>query len=144
VRRATLAGLTFLLASGAGAAESGSASTKSLADLSLEDLVNVKVTSVSKREENLNDTAAAICELDLVISVETIEHLRNVSVFSDFLARNEVPRFIVTYPSKKTTHYNKFHFHDLTLGRVEKLFHRYRLERHFNWEHEFDVCFFGP
>ena len=31
-----------------------------VADLSLEDLVNVKVTSVSKQEENLNDAAAAI------------------------------------------------------------------------------------
>jgi cyclopropane fatty-acyl-phospholipid synthase-like methyltransferase len=80
--------------------------------------------------------------VDLVISVETLEHLRNISVFGDFLARNDVGRFIVTYPSKKTTHYNKYHFHDLNLARVEALFSEYRLERHFNWEHEFDVCFF--
>ena len=38
----------------------GEPATDSLADLSLEDLVNVKVTSVSKQEEKLNDAAAAI------------------------------------------------------------------------------------
>lgn len=81
-------------------------------------------------------------KIDLVISVETIEHLRDLSVFSAFLARNRVPRFIITYPSKKTTHYNRFHFHDLNLEQVTALFGGYRLQRQFNWEHEFDVCFF--
>jgi SAM-dependent methyltransferase len=80
--------------------------------------------------------------IDLVISVETIEHLKDLSVFSDFLGRNEVPRFFVTYPSKKTSHYNKFHFHDLNLDCVTQLFSAYELERYFNWQHEFDVCFF--
>ena len=42
------------------AAEAGPATTNSVADLSLEDLINVKVTSVSKQEEKLNDAAAAI------------------------------------------------------------------------------------
>src|SRR5687768_2845064 len=55
---------------------------------------------------------------DLVISVETIEHLKEISVFKALLLRNQVARFIITYPSKKTTHYNKFHFHDLNLSRV--------------------------
>jgi len=81
--------------------------------------------------------------IDLVVSVETIEHLKDLSLFGDFLARNRVGRFIITYPSKKTTHYNKFHFHDLNVTQVKKLFAKYRLERQFNWEHEFDVCFFA-
>jgi iron complex outermembrane recepter protein len=38
----------------------GKPATNSVADLSLEDLVNLKVTSVSKKEEKLNDAAAAI------------------------------------------------------------------------------------
>jgi len=80
--------------------------------------------------------------IDLLVSVETIEHLRDLAVFGDLLARNRVPRLILTYPSKKTTHYNKFHFHDLNVRRVEELLPLYRLQRQFNWEHEFDVCFF--
>ncbi len=45
---------------GALAADSGPPAASSLADLSLEELVNVKVTSVSKKEEKLKDAAAAI------------------------------------------------------------------------------------
>ncbi len=51
----------LLLAAGhAWAADAGSAATNSLADISLEELLKVKVTSVSKKEEKLNDAAAAI------------------------------------------------------------------------------------
>ena len=88
------------------------------------------------------ETFTCAKKVDMVISVETIEHLKDISAFSDFLRRNAIDRFIVTYPSKKTTHYNKFHFHDLNVAQAERLFAEYRLERYFNWEHEFDVCFF--
>jgi iron complex outermembrane receptor protein len=59
-RKATFAGLMLLVAGGIRTADAGSASTNSVADLSLEDLVNLKVTSVSKKEEKLDDAAAAI------------------------------------------------------------------------------------
>jgi 2-polyprenyl-3-methyl-5-hydroxy-6-metoxy-1,4-benzoquinol methylase len=81
-------------------------------------------------------------KVDLVISVETLEHLPDLGVFHDFVARHDAPQLIVTYPSKKTTHYNRFHHHDLDLAQATALLPEYRLERHFNWEHEFDVCFF--
>jgi iron complex outermembrane receptor protein len=62
--KAPLAGLLLLVADGVWAADAASpsthSSTNSVADLSLEDLVNLKVTSVSKKEEKLNDAAAAI------------------------------------------------------------------------------------
>lgn len=81
-------------------------------------------------------------KIDLVVSVETIEHLKDISVFNAFLARNAVGKVILTYPSKKTTHYNKFHHHDLNLEATKAYFPEYRLQRQFNWAHEFDVCFF--
>jgi cyclopropane fatty-acyl-phospholipid synthase-like methyltransferase len=92
--------------------------------------------------ESAIDSFTSTVKVDLVISVETLEHLKDVSAFNDLVVRNEVPKFIVTYPSKKTTHYNRFHFHDLSLEQVRGFFPQYALERHFNWEHEFDVCFF--
>ena len=55
-----IASLRLFLAGDVGAAEVSSAATDSVADLSLEELVNVKVTSVSKQEEKLTDAAAAI------------------------------------------------------------------------------------
>ena len=59
-RRTALAALLVFVAGGMGAAEVNSPATNSVADLSLEDLVNVKVTSVSRQEEKLNNAAAAI------------------------------------------------------------------------------------
>jgi iron complex outermembrane receptor protein len=59
-RKILLAGLMLLIAGAAGAGDAGSPATNSVADLSLEDLVNLKVTSVSRKEERLNDAAAAI------------------------------------------------------------------------------------
>ena len=53
------AGAIWLVAS-RGSAFAASPSTDPIVNLSLEDLVNVKVTSVSKKEESLNDAAAAI------------------------------------------------------------------------------------
>jgi iron complex outermembrane recepter protein len=62
--KAPLAVLLLLVADGVWAADTGApsakSSTNSVADLSLEDLVNLKVTSVSKKEEKLDDAAAAI------------------------------------------------------------------------------------
>ena len=59
-RKVPLAGLLLLVAGRVEAASAGSPSTNSVADLSLEDLLTVKVTSVSKKEEKLTDAATAI------------------------------------------------------------------------------------
>src|SRR4029077_18444166 len=55
-----LAGFILLVAGSVRAADTNSRTTNSVPELSLEDLVNLKVTSVSKKEEKLNDAAAAI------------------------------------------------------------------------------------
>ena len=59
---ATLAAALITLPLAAGAEEEAKASggTRELANLSLEELINVKITSVSKRPENLSAAAAAI------------------------------------------------------------------------------------
>jgi iron complex outermembrane receptor protein len=56
-RKVSFAGLLLLVAGSVTAVDTNRIS---VADLSLEDLVNLKVTSVSKKEEKLNDAAAAI------------------------------------------------------------------------------------
>ena len=59
-KTAAFAGLMLLVAGAVWATDGGPVSTNSVADLSLEDLVNLKVTSVSRKEEKLDDAAAAI------------------------------------------------------------------------------------
>lgn len=79
--------------------------------------------------------------IDLLISVETIEHLKDRSTMPNFVDRNEINHVILTYPSKKTTHYNPYHHYDFRLQDVLDLFHKFTCYRHFNWEYEFDVVF---
>ena len=55
-----LAGLMLLAAGSAGASDSSAAATNSFTDLSLEELVNIHVTSVSKKETDLFTAPAAV------------------------------------------------------------------------------------
>ncbi|TAE58788.1 MAG: class I SAM-dependent methyltransferase [Nostocales cyanobacterium] len=79
--------------------------------------------------------------IDMLFSVETIEHLKDTSVLPKFVDRNGINHVILTYPSKKTSHYNPFHLHDFKLQDVLNLFDKFICYKHFNWEYEFDVVF---
>lgn len=79
--------------------------------------------------------------IDMLISVETIEHIKDTSVMPNFVDRNSIDRVILTYPSKKTTHYNPYHLYDFRLQDILDLFNKFTCYRHFNWEYEFDVVF---
>jgi hypothetical protein len=79
--------------------------------------------------------------IDMLISIETIEHLKDRSTMPNFVDRNEINQVILTYPSKKTTHYNSYHHYDFRLQDVLDLFNKFTCYRHFNWEYEFDVVF---
>jgi iron complex outermembrane receptor protein len=57
-RKFTIVGLMILAAKGLRAAEPSA--SPAVPDLSLEELINVRVTSVSRKEEKLNDAAAAV------------------------------------------------------------------------------------
>ncbi|MFO0130264.1 MAG: class I SAM-dependent methyltransferase [Pseudanabaena sp.] len=80
-------------------------------------------------------------KIDMLISVETIEHIENTRVLPSFCDRNEINHVILTYPSKKTTHYNKYHLYDFKLQDILNLFDKFICYKHFNWEYEFDVVF---
>ncbi|WP_448572117.1 methyltransferase domain-containing protein [Trichothermofontia sp.] len=79
--------------------------------------------------------------IDMLVSVETIEHIPDRSVLPQFVDRNHINHVILTYPSKKTTHYNRFHHHDFKLQDILDIFPDFTCYRHFNWEYEFDVVF---
>ena len=80
-------------------------------------------------------------KIDMLFSVETIEHLENQSTLPNFCDRNKINHVILTYPSKKTTHYNKYHLYDFKLQDILNLFDKFICYKHFNWEYEFDVVF---
>lgn len=81
------------------------------------------------------------CKIDMLFSVETIEHIENKNILPDFCDRNNINHVILTYPSKKSTHFNPYHFYDFKLQDILDIFNKFTCYRHFNWEHEFDVVF---
>ena len=80
-------------------------------------------------------------KIDMLFSVETIEHIENRDVLPNFCDRNNINHVILTYPSKKTTHYNPYHLYDFKLQDILNIFNKFTCYRHFNWEYEFDVVF---
>ncbi len=80
-------------------------------------------------------------KIDMLFSVETIEHIDDRQILPDFCDRNQINHVILTYPSKKTTHYNPYHLYDFKLQDILDIFHKFTCYRHFNWEYEFDVVF---
>ncbi len=87
------------------------------------------------------DAFTSPTKIDMLFSVETIEHLVDPTVLVDCVERNAINHVIVTYPSKKTTHYNRFHHHDFKVQDILDLFDGFTCYRHFNWREEFDVVF---
>lgn len=87
------------------------------------------------------DSWTCLEKIDTLISVETIEHIADRKVMPDFVRRNSINHLILTYPSKKTTHYNEFHHHDFNLAMILDIFDDFTCYKHFNWEYEFDVVF---
>lgn len=65
---------------------------------------------------------------DVLISIETIEHLRNPKILNDLAERCGVKTIFISYPSKKTTHYNKYHFHDFIDDDLIRIFKNFKLK----------------
>lgn len=64
-------------------------------------------------------------DFDVLISLETIEHLENPMVLGELTKRCNINEVIVSYPMKKTTHYNKYHLWDLDAAEVKSIFTEY-------------------
>jgi SAM-dependent methyltransferase len=61
-------------------------------------------------------------KIDVLVSLETIEHLPDPADLARFAQNAGVREVIVSFPSKKTTHYNPHHLWDLTTSDIVDLF----------------------
>jgi len=97
----------------------------------------------SKTEFHLADFSKWLSEskIDMLISVETIEHIEDTQTLANLVDSNSINHLILTYPSKKTTHYNPFHYHDFRLQDILDIFSDFICYKTINWEYEFDVVF---
>ncbi|NKB43957.1 MAG: hypothetical protein GKS03_06715 [Alphaproteobacteria bacterium] len=76
---------------------------------------------------------------DTLVSIETIEHLDNPRILNEFAEKHDIETLVVSFPIKKTTHYNKFHKWDLKTQDVSDIFYNYAITREFLFQ--YDTCF---
>lgn len=81
------------------------------------------------QQDNLNfvlGTPETISDkFDILISLETIEHLPDPSILKNMVERCQIPEIIISFPRKKTTHYNKYHLWDYTKEDILRIFDTY-------------------
>lgn len=68
-------------------------------------------------------------DFDVLVSLETIEHLPNPSILNNLAQRCGISEIIISFPRKKTTHYNKYHLWDFTKDNIAQLFQEFECYR---------------
>lgn len=80
--------------------------------------------------------------INYAVSIETIEHLENPAELADLFRRVNVDEALITYPSRKTTHYNPYHFHDLNIDDIKSIFSpHYVVFDQYQYHREFTYVF---
>lgn len=63
----------------------------------------------------------SVPQCDTLVALEVMEHIKDESAVVQVAMACNAHDIIVSYPSKKTTHYNKHHYHDFTRGDMHRL-----------------------
>jgi SAM-dependent methyltransferase len=77
--------------------------------------------------------------IDFLVSLETIEHLPDPRVLSRLSERCSVQEVMVSFPAKKTTHYNPHHCWDFTVQDILEIFDDFVMINNFSYT--FDTQF---
>ena len=72
-------------------------------------------------------------KFDTLVSLETIEHFKNDSIYHSILEKYEIDQIIISYPNKKSTHFNPFHHRDLNIQEVVNSFSNHVLYHYFTF-----------
>ena len=64
---------------------------------------------------------------DTLVCLETIEHLKDVRTIKELVDRCDFGMLILSFPDKKSTHFNSFHYHDFVVQDILDLFPTYLL-----------------
>lgn len=69
-----------------------------------------------------NDIRALKQKFDTLICLETVEHIKEKKTIPDLVRRCSIDNIIISFPDKKTTHYNPHHFHDFVKQDIVDMF----------------------
>lgn len=96
--------------------------------------VDCNEESIQMAKENYEGARIKFChsriedieeKCDVLISLETIEHLEDPKVLGELAIKCGAKEVIVSFPHKKTTHYNKYHLWDIEEADVKFIFEGY-------------------
>ena len=70
--------------------------------------------------------------VDVVVSLETIEHLKNPELFAESVKKMNPSLIIMSFPDKKSTHFNPHHYYDFVTQNIVDMFNGYIMVREFS------------
>ncbi|OON98147.1 MAG: hypothetical protein ATN36_01300 [Epulopiscium sp. Nele67-Bin005] len=105
---------------------------KESVELANENFASDKIKFCCDKIENITG------DFDVLLSLETIEHLPEPKILADLANRCNVKEVIVSFPHKKTTHYNPYHLWDIEEADIKFLFKNYEcINKIFNGDSTF-------
>lgn len=81
--------------------------------------------------------------VDVLVSLETIEHIKDTSTVPKVADLCKAKTVIVSFPSKKSTHFNPFHAHDFRSQDIIDLFPNYTLIEEIELDKELKILRFS-
>lgn len=81
-------------------------------------------------------------KIDVLVAFEIIEHIKDVNTIPSLAEKTEAKEILLSFPSIKSTHFNKHHYHDFNVQSVYDLFksnyllfNKYEINQHVNLLH---------
>lgn len=114
-------------------------------DSSLEAIIwantNFAESNIKFIQCNMFDAPDLIKNIDVLVSIETIEHIKETDKYIRTIQKLNPEILILSYPTKKSTHYNKYHYYDFNDDQIRDLFSsiNYRIYREIYLYHEVAV-----
>lgn len=99
---------------------------------------NVEYAS-EKVSYHVGNVESCVFSADVLVSIETIEHLFNPFDLGILARKSNVKDVIVSYPTKKSTNYNPFHTYDLHQGDILKIFDGFRIINTIKLQEEVEI-----
>ncbi len=75
--------------------------------------------NISYEQKDVKDVRG---NFDTLVCIETIEHIKDTSLIPELVKRCKIQNLLISFPDKKTTHYNPHHFHDFVRQDIVDLF----------------------
>ena len=84
----------------------------------------------------LHDIENINCNIDVLVSIETIEHIKNVNFLPQIARKFQIPKLIISFPHIKSTHFNPYHFHNFNTQQIKDLFPEWIMIEENNFHHD--------